>query len=208
MMASDFALDELFAVVHNPANRTVGKAGRGRVLTRPLGHALGCVDVADRRARSGCRKGGTAGVGEEVQNIDRTACAADLFHNKIPVDRLLGEQAGVLERHGLELEGQLLIRDRPLLGQAANLPLTAARRRAMIDRVCAVPEPVFLGARPDGLGVGTLQEFVTPALELFPAAAVQYLVVRPLVCNPHRFMKPPSVFCLFSPNFARRYPSF
>ena len=145
--------------------------------------------MADRSAgrRRGERR--AARVGKQVEHADGAAGRADLAHDEVPVDRLLGEQAGVLKRHGLELEGQFLIRDGPLFGQAADLPLAAAGGRAVIDRVCPVPDPVLLGAGPDGLGVGAPQDLVAPALELLPAAAVKHLIVCPCICNPHVILR-------------------
>ena len=46
---------------------------------------------------------------------------ADLLHGKVPVGRLLREQARMLEVHGLDLKGQILIVDAASSPAAASL---------------------------------------------------------------------------------------
>ena len=112
--------------------------------------------MADGRARVRRRERCAAGVCEQVEHADGTAGMADHLIDEIPVGGLLGEQSGVLEAHRLELERQIAVVDGPLLGQFADLPLAAARIRAMVDGVRLVPNPALLVARPDGLRVRAL----------------------------------------------------
>ena len=146
--------------------------------------------MADRCARVCRSERRAAGVGEQVEHIDGTARAADHAVDEIPVGRLLGEQAGVLEAHGLELEGQLAVMDRPLLGQTADLPFAAARVRAVVDGVRPVPCAAALGARPDGLRVRAHQHLIAPALDFLAAAAVKHGIVLPVVRDPHKTHSP------------------
>ena len=82
--------------------------------------------MADGRAGICRRERCTAGVGEQVEHVDRAACVTDHLVDEIPIGSLLGEQTGMLEAHRLELERQIAVVDGPLLGQLADFPLAAA----------------------------------------------------------------------------------
>ena len=127
-----------------------------------------------------------ARIGEQVEHADRASCSADHPVNKIPVCRLLGKQARVLEAHGLELEREVSVMNGPLLGQPADFPLAAACIRAVIDGVRTVPCLAVLVACPNGLRVGPLQNLAAPSFDFFSAAAVEHGVVFPVICDPHK----------------------
>ena len=74
---------------------------------------------------------------------------------KVPVGGLLGKETGVLEIHGLNIEGQGPIADLPPLGQVLFDPLSPARMRAGIAGIVAFPARVTAGGIPDGLGIRT-----------------------------------------------------
>ena len=61
--------------------------------------------------RPGLRAGDSrrAGVAEEIEDTYRTSRRADLCHRPVPVRGLFGEKSGVLEVHGLDVEGQLAV---------------------------------------------------------------------------------------------------
>ena len=107
------------------------------------------------------------------------------------LERLLGEQAGVLEAHRLELKRQVAVMNGPLLRQLANFPFAAARVRAVINCIRAVPDLAVLVSRPDGLRVRTLKNLISPSFDFFSAAAVEYGVVFPVIRDPHKI---PSLF--------------
>ena len=141
--------------------------------------------MADAGAGLGAGHSGAAGVGEQVQHTDGTACGADLLHGEVPVGGLLRKEAGVLEVHGLDLKRQVLVADRPALRQLSLVPVAAAGGGAGIPGVGGLPAPVAALCVPDGLGVGAHQYLPVPALQLFAAAAVQQLVILPILCDPH-----------------------
>ncbi|SBW07403.1 hypothetical protein KL86CLO1_12297 [uncultured Eubacteriales bacterium] len=141
--------------------------------------------MADLGSRGGAGHRGGAGVGEEVEHPDGPARTFDLARGKIPVGGLLGEKAGVLKIHGLDVEGQAPVPHRPALRGALDLPLAAPGGGAGVPGIGLLPPPVGALGLPDGLRVGTYQRVLPPALQLFPAAAVDELIILPLIGNPH-----------------------
>ena len=127
------------------------------------------------------------GFVEEVQHADGPARVFDLLARKIPVDGLLGEQARVLKIHGLDLEFEILVIYRPALWQLFLVPMSAARGRAVIAALRVAPAAVRARRLPDRLRVGPHQNLLSPAFELFSAAAVQQLIIFPTVRDPHTF---------------------
>ena len=142
--------------------------------------------MAHGRTCLGAGHGGAAGIGEQIQHADGTAGMADLLHGEVPVGGLFGEQPRVLEVHGLDLEGQLLIADGPALRQFLLIPVAAAGRRAAVAGVGRAPTAVAALTLPDGLRIGTHQYLLTPALQLLAAAAIQQLIILPTICYPHK----------------------
>ncbi len=128
-----------------------------------------------------------------AQAAHRPAGGPDLLLGKVPVHRLLREEAGVLEVHGLDLERQVPVADLPLLRQFGLLPAAAAGVGAQIAAVGMPPPGIQPGRAPDGLGVRADQHLAAPALQFFAAAAVQQLVILPAVSDPHT--PPPCLFC-------------
>ena len=143
--------------------------------------------MADGSAGLGTGHRSAAGIGEQVQHPNGTVSLADLVHDKIPVHRLLREQARMLEVHGLDLEGQILIMHLPAFRQRLFLPVSAAGLTAEIPGVGPFPLRQTPGRFPDGLWVRTHQILLVPALQLFTAAAVQQLIILPLIRDPHRW---------------------
>ncbi len=141
-----------------------------------MGYLCAC-----RRARHRC----AASVSKEIEHFDRSARVLNQSCHPVPVDRLLGEQAGMLEAGGLDVEFQIFIVDRPLFRQLfLKLPFAAALIRAMI--MCIHPIPFCRALhRPDRLRIGTAQYHAAPALQLFAASGIDDLIILPSVCNKH-----------------------
>ena len=64
--AADLALNKLYAVVHNPADRGITKTGRDGVFLRPGHHSLGGIHMRDAGTGSSGGNRGTASVGEQI----------------------------------------------------------------------------------------------------------------------------------------------
>ena len=147
-----------------------------------MGHTGSC---------SSCCKGSTSCVGEKIQHLDGTTCITDLVPKPVPVGSLFREKAGVLEAEWLQMEGQLLIMNVPLLRQIKKFPFSTASGASVI--VCIRPFPAFVCAWgvPDHLRIRTDQKVVPPFFQLFPTGSVYYLIFFPVICNPHE-IKPRS----------------
>jgi len=185
----ELAPHELQAVVGDVADRRLGQAAERGVLAAPLHHALGGVHMAHLGSRGGGRARGGAGVAEQIQDgnlpASRPGCL-DLGAEPLPVHRLLGEKAGVLEAGGADLERQLqrLIPDRPVIRQLPpELPASTPRAAPVIESVPVLPLGPGRGAlpRPDDLRVGSDQCVRAPALLFHAIAAIEQLVILPAV---------------------------
>ena len=128
--------------------------------------------MCDSRACLCCCKGGTACVGEEIQHLDRAAGISDFFREPVPVSGLLREKAGVLEAEGLELEGELLVVDAPLLWKVKKFPLSATLLAAVIMAVRMLPAVLLSWCIPDDLRVRAHEQVIAPALQLFSAGGI------------------------------------
>ena len=146
--------------------------------------------MADLRPRRSAGRAGGPGIGEEVQHVHLPPGGADALLSEIPVHRLLGKKAGVLEVHGLDLEGQILVPDLPLSREPPLFPAAAAGAGAEVTPVGTLPAAMGPGRIPDSLGVRAHQELVPPAFQLFPPAAVQQFIVLPPIGNPHGLSLP------------------
>ena len=142
--------------------------------------------MADACPRLGAGERGRTGIAEEIEDADGTVRAADLLHRPVPVAGLLGEDAGVLEVHGADIEGQLAVVDLPAFGQGGLVPAAAAGLAALIAAVTHVPVRVAARRFPDGLGIGAHKVVFAPALELFALGAVNQLKIFPLVRDIHK----------------------
>ena len=149
--------------------------------------------MADRGARVQRGDGGGACVGEEVQNAYPAPRALYLPHDVVPVRGLLGEDAGVLEVHGLDVEGELAVSYLPVCRQAPLVPGPAAGVAAGIAPVAVLPARVAARRIPDGLRVGAHEGIAAPALQLFAAGAVDELKIPPVIRRPLRQTPPHSV---------------
>ena len=143
--------------------------------------------MADLGACGRRSHGGAAGIGKEVEDVGLFAAASeallDHLGDEIPVGALLGEDAGVLEAHGLDVEGDgVSIADLPLFGQVEYFPAAAAGVAAVVDGIDFIP---LLGGFPDGLGIGTDKQLLAPALVALALAAVEELIIFPVGCDPH-----------------------
>ena len=178
-------LHELGAVVHQPPYGRVLQPGGDSVLPCPGDHALGGVHVGHGGpGRSGSQCGAPC-IGEEVQHLDRASGLPYLFGKPVPVGCLLREEACVHKAEGLQVKGQAFVTDGPLGGEVKELPLPASLFAAVVVGVAFSPALQCLWSVPDDLRVRADQEIVAPALQLFSSAAVQHLVILPVVSYPH-----------------------
>jgi hypothetical protein len=182
--ALDLAAHEFHAVVGDVADGRLGQAGEHGVLLAPLHHALGGVHVAHARAGVGGGDGCCAGIAEQVEHAHLAAGGArvpDLPGKPVPVHGLFGEEAGVLEARGVDLEGEVAVPHGPVLGELlAVFPLAAAGLAAVVEAVPVGPG-LAAGLGPDDLGVGAHEVVAAPLLLLHAVAAVEQAVVLPAV---------------------------
>ena len=122
-------------------------------------------------SRSGCRcrQRRSAGVGEKVQHLHRTAGVFDFIGEPVPVHRLLREKSRMFEAERFQVEAEIFISDLPLFGKIEKLPLSAALTASVIMAVHFPPARKVLRRIPDDLGVRPHQEIISPALQFFPA---------------------------------------
>ena len=77
--AANLPCHKLFAVIDDPANGLFCQSGQCGIFPCPLYHALGRVHVAHRSTGGGTCQRCTAGIGEQVQDRDRSAGVALTF---------------------------------------------------------------------------------------------------------------------------------
>ena len=100
----------------------------------------------------------------------------------------------MLEAEGLQIKGKVFVGDGPLLGQLVELPFTAAFVAAVVVAVGFLPAEVILVGVPYYLGIGTDKKIISPSLKLLPGGSVYYLIIFPIICNPHIYS--PMLFLL------------
>ena len=141
--------------------------------------------MAHGRPRRRAGDGGPAGVGEQVEHVHRAPGLLNPLPGKVPVCRLLGKHAGMLEVHQPHVKGEIPVAHLPPLGDVPALPLPAAGVGPGVPGVRPFPALVGAGGIPDSLGVGPHQQLVPPAPQLFPPAALQQPIIRPCPRCPH-----------------------
>ena len=122
--------------------------------------------MSDMRSRSSCRKGCSSGVGKQVQDFDRTSGITDLFREPVPVCRLFGKEACMLETEWFQIKSKRAVMNLPLFRKTEELPFTAAFSAAVIMTVHVLPSSVVSGRVPDDLGIRPHKDIITPALQL------------------------------------------
>ena len=184
-------MDKLAAIVHNPVDGPVRQAGGLRVFLGPGHHALGGIHMEHLRPAGRRRQGGAAAVGKEVQHPHRAVGRRHLFPDKVPVGSLLREHAGVLEVHGLHVEGQVVpVANLPPLGQLMVRPVSAAGIGADIAGIVLFPLGGGMGRAPDDLGIRANQNVFSPALQALAVRGIQHLIILPLIRNPQHGLSP------------------
>ena len=98
--------------------------------------------MCDACSRGGSGKCGSAGIGEQVQDLDRTSGIFDLITEPVPVCGLFRKKAGMFKAEWFQVECQILILNRPLLWQMEKFPFTAALFAAVIMSVFFLPAGV------------------------------------------------------------------
>ena len=158
------------------------------------------------RAAGRGRQCRAAGIGKQVQHPHRPTGAGHLFPDEIPVGRLLRENAGMLEIHGFDVKGQVvLIANLPPLGQGIFRPVAAAGIGADIAGIVLLPLGSPAGGIPDYLGIRTHQDMTAPAFQPFAAGGIEHLIVLPFIGNPqHVFTPLLLIYLLFLNGLSRR----
>ena len=142
--------------------------------------------MGDGSSGSRCGKRGAAGIGEQIQHLDGPSGLSDFFGKPVPVNRLFREKPGMLKAKGLQLKGQGAVTDAPLLGQIEKFPFAAALFAPVVMSVSFAPADFRFRCVPDDLGIGAYQNIASPALKLLSGGTVYYLIILPMLCNPHR----------------------
>ena len=99
--AADLTLYEFGTVIYKPADRRIFQPGRDGIFFCPGNHTLRSVHMGNSGTCGGCGQGSAAGVGKEVQYLDRTSGIADLFRKPVPVGGLFREQSGMFKTERL-----------------------------------------------------------------------------------------------------------
>ncbi len=79
----------------------------------------------------------------------------------------------MFEAHGLDFQGHIPVMNQPTFGQGVVIPLTAPRRRAIINGIGFVPEGMAFGVVPNHLGVGANQDILAPFFQPLSVRGVQ-----------------------------------
>ena len=144
--------------------------------------------MRDRCARAGRGQCRTAGVGKQVQHLDRAVRllrlrVTDDLREPRPVHRLLREEPGVLEAERLQQERQVqrVVADAPLLRQVEELPLAASAVAPVVVRIRLPPPRVRFLRGPDNLRIRAHQDIVAPALQFLPARRIEHGIFLPLI---------------------------
>ena len=102
----------------------------------------------------------------------------------------------MLKTERLQIEGQVLILNAPLLGQIEKFPFAAAFAASVIMTVLLSPAGILPLCIPDHLRVGTHKRDITPTLQLFAAACIEHLEILPIRRRTH----------MLTPRSQRRFP--
>ena len=80
--------------------------------------------------------------------------------------------------------------NRPFIRQMEKFPFAAALGISVVVPVFLFPAAGGVWCVPDDLRVGAYQYIISPALELLAAGGVQYFIIFPMICNPHKCLIP------------------
>ena len=120
-----------------------------------------------------CRgQSGSACVGEKIQHPQRPLFLPYLIGKPVPVYRLLGKQAGVLELKRFYMELQITIADGPFFRQTGKFPAAAAACAAEVVAVRTLPSGVLFIRVPDDLRVRSDQGIIAPPFQLLDRKSV------------------------------------
>ena len=131
---------------------------------------------------------GATGICEEVKHLYRSAGRGYQLAHPIPVSSLLGEKAGMLKAHGLDLKAEISVVYIPTLGKPVFAPRATARVASLIAGVCAHPKRITLVRLPYYLRIWTNKAIFAPVLELLALRCIYYLIVFPIICKPHNLL--------------------
>ena len=75
---------------------------------------------------------GAAGIGEQIEHLQRTLRTADNAGEPVPVHRLFGKQPCMLEAEGLEAESEFPVMDAPFFREVKKFPFPSALAAAVV----------------------------------------------------------------------------
>lgn len=113
---AEFARDKGLCVVDEPTDGAVSELRKRLIFAGPLDGFAGSVHVSDVRSGSGAREGGEAGVAEQRQNFWRCRGGLDGLGEPVPVAGLIGKNAEVAGRRGLDPESKIVAAHGPARG--------------------------------------------------------------------------------------------
>jgi hypothetical protein len=180
--AALLALDEADGVLADPADRQVVQPGDGLVLAGPADRLLRGVDVHHLGAGLRRDERGDAGIGEEVEDLERAPRRSDAVAHPLPVRDLLRKDADVAERGEAAEEADAVIGERP--GLRDRLPvapaavglLVADADEGGVGRVPVGRRPAW---RPDRLLLRPHDPVAPVALKLPAVARIEEGIVVP-----------------------------
>lgn len=157
--ASDFACDEGWSVVDEPADGAVFKPREQLIFASPLDGFLGSIDVSDVGSRGGARERSETGVAKKGENFRRRGGGFNESSEPIPVAGLIGKYAQVTGRCGRSPEAEILTAHPPARRKRLSRSPCALLRVLRLDKfgVRRVPNFLWERTRPDGLRLGSNQ---------------------------------------------------
>src|SRR5690606_38331600 len=179
--AALLALRKLHRVLHDPADRPVGKPRDLLVLAGPADCLFRGVDMGDLRARAGCDEGGKPRIAEQIEHLHRPARSPDQRLHMRPVRGLLGKDADMPERGETAEIVDAVVAHRP--GFAESRLWKAPTAEPLLVRVagedCVGRRPFAFGKRrlPYRLAFGAHDAIRPVLLQLPPSAGIEQRVV-------------------------------
>ena len=151
------------------------------IFAGPLDGFAGSVHVSDVRSGSGARESGETGVAEERQDFSRRRGGLDDLGKPVPVAGLIGKNAEMAGRSGLDPERKIVAAHGPARGnRLREIPLAIFCAWLLKESgVSGVPRFLREGRRPLGLRFRADKRDFAEAFELAARAGVEKLIVTP-----------------------------
>ena len=161
--AADLTLYEFYAVIDEPADRSVRQSGRSCIFLCPCNHSLRSIYMGN--TCSCCRgcEGSAACVSKKIQHFDRSSGISDLLREPVPVCCLFRKKTGMFETKRLQVECKFFIMNLPLFRETEEFPFSTAFLTAVIVTIHMFPAAFCLRSIPDYLRIRTDQSVLSPA---------------------------------------------